>query len=775
MMAFEPFSSATSQNVEAFSPLNTQRAVRAAGAAQSAMVTGPVQVSVLSSGDLDALAGAFETRLDFTERALGSFYTVDDDSNFAEIFHTEKRFFYNTPSARVTIGDRFVGQGVTYEVEDGIDIFDQLTGAPTGPLTVAPTALNNEGVTVFAGYIAGKSARSAYDAVYPDTYSIGEGAVAIQFSRPVTEVLLTLSVDQTSDADATFAFYGADGQEVGRAVIDSAPAGNPDRVPVRFTFAQPVSGLTVENRDIEGIVLNDLWFTTLNLPPVAANKAFTTLEDQALTLTFADLLAGATDPEGAALTLDPSTLTQPPNATLSVDAAAQTLTLTPGANFNGVLDFSFGVRDPRGGLGTATASVSVTPVNDAPLAVDRVLTTPEDQAITLTFTDLLAEATDVDGDTLTIDPAQFALADPTQGSLQVDTLGQEVTFTPAANLNGSAVFIYGVRDGHGGLDTATVQVGVTPVNDVPVAGDDLVSLANRFEVAISLAQLLANDTDLDGDPLRITDWTTPTGNGSLRLNATGDALVYTPDPLRGVADSFTYTVVDDRGGVDTGRVSLTVPEAPNALLLLEEGWRGGDRDFDDMVVHLRGLKAQPEARGEFTVAAPVVATRYLFDGSPTVGELGVFSLEGLEGLERGSSEFRTEALNRVRSGSALGGVIVSDVRQGAKFDDLRLGGGPVDAGPYAGQRFLKTLEAGERVGLAYLRQGSFGTTQAVTKQDLYLSTDGASMDGIDHFATVTQAMGLYAPTNSRLHWTQGQAFASLLENAGLPPVHAVSA
>ena len=99
------------------------------------------------------------------------------------------------------------------------------------------------------------------------------------------------------------------------------------------------------------------------------------------------------------------------------------------------------------------------------------------------------------------------------------------TYTPAANYHGADTFTYTISDGNGGTDTATVTVTVTPVNDAPVAVDD--TLATSEDTA-GIANVLANDTDPDGDTLTVTGETNG-AHGTVTCTAGGDC-TYTPAP-----------------------------------------------------------------------------------------------------------------------------------------------------------------------------------------------------------------------------------------------------
>jgi Tol biopolymer transport system component len=195
-------------------------------------------------------------------------------------------------------------------------------------------------------------------------------------------------------------------------------------------------------------------------------------------------------------------------------------------------------------------TVTGTPVNARPNAVDDDLTVAEDTGATPV--DVLANDTDPDGDPLEI----VANAQPAGGS--ADCTASECTYTPDPDFNGADSFTYRIADPIGNTHTATVTVDVTPVNDDPSATDDTAtvdqgSVDNDVDV-------LANDSDLDGDARQVTAVSDP-ANGSAQIGAGGGSVLYTPDPPFSGADSFTYTVSDGNGGTATATVSVAV-EAP---------------------------------------------------------------------------------------------------------------------------------------------------------------------------------------------------------------------
>ena len=142
--------------------------------------------------------------------------------------------------------------------------------------------------------------------------------------------------------------------------------------------------------------------TAVNHPPVADAQAVTTNEDTAKAIT----LTGS-DPDGNPLTY--SVVTQPAHGSLS--GTAPNLTYTPAANYNGADSFTFKVNDGQADSAAATVSITVSAVNDAPVANAQAVTTPQDTAKAITLT-----GSDVDGNPLTYSVA----TQPAHGTLSGD-------------------------------------------------------------------------------------------------------------------------------------------------------------------------------------------------------------------------------------------------------------------------------------------------------------------------------------------------------------------
>ena len=206
--------------------------------------------------------------------------------------------------------------------------------------------------------------------------------------------------------------------------------------------------------------------------------------------------------------------------------------------------------------------VRVVDVAEGPEAGDDEAETPED---TPTVIDVLSNDRDPDGDQLRI--ASVGAAE--HGTTAVVSDG--IQYAPELNWHGTDRFTYTVSDESG--VTATVTVTVLPVNDPPEAVDDE---AETLEDEAVVVDVLANDTDADGDPIRVVS-VGPAGHGATTMAP--HRVRYSPDPNWHGTDRFVYTIADPDGLTATATVTMTVlpvndaPEAAGVIpdQALEEG------------------------------------------------------------------------------------------------------------------------------------------------------------------------------------------------------------
>ena len=289
----------------------------------------------------------------------------------------------------------------------------------------------------------------------------------------------------------------------------------------------------------------------VNQPPVAVNDTVTTPEDTTVVI---DVLDNDYDPDGE---IDPTTVDIVDDAShgsTSVNPTTGEVTYTPDSDYYGSDNFTYTVDDDDGDTSNeATVSITVTSVNDPPVAVDDTATTPEDTPVVI---DVLDNDYDPDGE---IDPTTVDIVDDaSHGSTSVNPTTGEVTYTPDSDYYGSDNFTYTVDDDDGDTSNeATVSITVTSVNDPPVAVDDTATTPEDTPVVIDV---LDNDYDPDGeiDPTTV-DIVDDASHGSTSVNPTTGVVTYTPDSGYHGSDYFTYTVDDDDGDTSNlATVNITV-------------------------------------------------------------------------------------------------------------------------------------------------------------------------------------------------------------------------
>jgi Ca2+-binding RTX toxin-like protein len=281
----------------------------------------------------------------------------------------------------------------------------------------------------------------------------------------------------------------------------------------------------------------------LNAAPVAQNQSVTTAEDTAASITL-----GATDGNGDSLTYS---YTQPAHGT--VTGTGPNVTYTPAANYNGPDSFTFKANDGTVDSNVATISITVTPVNDAPVASSQSVTTAEDTAKNITL-----GANDVEGDSLT-----YSYTQPVHGT--VTGTGPNVTYTPAANYNGPDSFTFKANDGTVDSNVATVSITVTPVNDAPT-------------VTVAAGQCVNDFRGLDN--LTISD--ADTAVGSLTLSATSSNTTLVPNgniTFGGSGANRTITIATANGKSGTSLITITVSDGintANVTITVKAGANGND-------------------------------------------------------------------------------------------------------------------------------------------------------------------------------------------------------
>ncbi|MCH9654330.1 MAG: tandem-95 repeat protein, partial [Planctomycetes bacterium] len=355
----------------------------------------------------------------------------------------------------------------------------------------------------------------------------------------------------------------------------------------------------------------------LNDAPVAIDDLFTTNEDTVLNGASNVFAANPTTPDSD-VENDPFTVTEVNGMAASVGnqitlSSGALLTLNANGTFsydpNGAFEdladgdnasdsFTYTIDDGTGSLvttDTATVTITITGVNDDPVAIDDVFTTDENTVLTGGGV-LAANPTTADSDVesqrlrvaevngqLVIHGSQITLPSGAlltmndDGTFSYDPNGQFENL--ADGDNGSDSFTYTITDAQGGTDSATVNLTITGVNDDPVAINDAFTTDEDTVLNGASSVFTANpttaDSDVEGQSFTVTGVTggaapvvgsqfALTSGALLTINANG---TFTYDPNGAFenlaagdngSDSFTYTITDAQGGTDSATVNLTI-------------------------------------------------------------------------------------------------------------------------------------------------------------------------------------------------------------------------
>jgi hypothetical protein len=269
-------------------------------------------------------------------------------------------------------------------------------------------------------------------------------------------------------------------------------------------------------------------------PLVADEQAVVTEEDTSSPVTLTGSVGN-----GGALSL--SIAANPSHGTLS--GTAPNLVYTPNADYHGTDSFTFNATYGAASA-SATVSITVNSVNDLPLASDQSVNTNEDATSAITLS-----ASDRDGDAL----GYVIVSGPAHGALSGS--GANLIYTPSANYNGNDSFTFKSDDGTADSNLATVTIAVASVNDAPVAVADTATTLKNTLVNIPVR---ANDQDIDGDVLTVSAVSQGTQGGTVTISGGGTGVSYKPRNNFTGLETFTYTIIDGKGGISTATVQVNV-------------------------------------------------------------------------------------------------------------------------------------------------------------------------------------------------------------------------
>ncbi len=284
----------------------------------------------------------------------------------------------------------------------------------------------------------------------PTTSGIAD--VVVDEDSPATDIDLFAAFDDPEDLDSQMIFSIQANTNSG--LFSSTPIVG-DTLTLNYAAdANGTTDITVRATDTGGLYVETTFGVTVNPvndDPVAADDDANTPEDTAVAI---DVLANDDDVDLDSLTV--SIKTPAANGELVVNGNG-TITYTPDANYNGPDSFTYTVNDGNGGNDTAVVNITITPVNDNPVAADDDASTDENSAVVI---DVLANDSDIDLDTLTVSGFTY------NGNATLVNNG-DGTFTYTPESTGLDSFTYTVSDGNGGSDTATVDIIVNAIATGP--------------------------------------------------------------------------------------------------------------------------------------------------------------------------------------------------------------------------------------------------------------------------------------------------------------------
>ncbi|WP_371375151.1 Ig-like domain-containing protein [Thalassotalea aquiviva] len=462
-----------------------------------------------------------------------SFVSINTQATYGTaVVDTTKGHVVYTPNANATGS------------ETGTDSFTYTLKDPSGAISHATVNITINPINDAPTVVSGEATASSTENV--DVLSSGETIEVLQLFTDIdTGDTLKIATASATTGNVTIS---QDKNALIYKPADNAQVGNTDSINYQVTDGKGLATGTVTINIVgnRAPVASSLTLTTNEDIAVSGNLVATDADDDVLTYQ----LVGGTD----------NSFTISGKGTLSVNQTTGSVNFTPVDNFftpeNAPLTFDYVVNDGTTNSDKATITITVNPINDAPVAQDDSAEVDEDSLVNI---DVLSNDSDLD-DTLDISFVNIN-TQATYGTAVVDTTKAHVVYTPNANATGSETgtdsFTYTLKDPSGAISHATVNITINPINDAPVAQDDSAEVDEDSLVNIDV---LSNDSDLD-DQLDITSVKIAAGpsNGSAKVNATTGVITYTPSDNFNGSDSFSYTVADsDALRSNSANVTITV-------------------------------------------------------------------------------------------------------------------------------------------------------------------------------------------------------------------------
>jgi VCBS repeat-containing protein len=463
---------------------------------------------------------------------------------------------------------------------------------------------------------------------------------------------------------------------------------------------------------------NDI-FGTISSSFGASDDTATTDEDTVIAIAVLsnDSIGPATSISGVDTANALGTVAINPDGTLSYDPTTAFQSLAVGESTTD--SFSYTIADSAGNTDTATVTVTITGVNDAPIAADDSTFTDADTAISIA---VLANDSDPDGDALQID--SFDSTSTAGGSISLDDGGtpddftdDSLIYTPPTNFIGADSFSYAIADGNGGTSTATVNLTVNAAFSLADLNGSNGFRINGINPSDRAGFLVSDAGDVNGDGF--ADFAI----GAIGFNA-GDTYIVFGGTNVGASGSFDLANLDGSNGfVLTGIDRAT----STAFSLSSAGDFNGD-GFGDFLI------GAPGASPNGTFAA---GQGYVVFGSATLGAGGSFDLTTLE-AERSLDGSNGFVLPGIADSERIGSAVseAGDVN-GDGFTDL------IIAAPSADPNGINAA------GKTYIVFGgaTVGTSGSVDLS-AFDGSNGFVVNGISEFDTLGRAVSSAGDINN---------------------------
>lgn len=429
--------------------------------------------------------------------------------------------------------------------------------------------------------------------------------------------------------------------------ISTTPVSPPQRGVVVInsdgSFAYQASGVLLESDQFVYQVSDDaggIANATVNilpngstLPPVAVNDSYQIDEDNTLVISTTNqgILANDSDPNDLAIELVETLLIEPQNGRLNL-ALDGTFTYIPNSNFVGIDQFQYQIKNSAGLFTQAFVTITVNPIADIPVALNDNYQVDEDTALLVdAASGLLLNDVNFDGTSLKVNTTP--VSPPLKGTLTLVDDGS-FSYLPNSDFHGIDSFSYQIINDAGLTNTANVNIVVLPLNDAPIAVDDIAQTNEDTQIIVDV---LANDIDKDGDALTLTG--VSLNNGS--ANIVAGKLNITPALNFFGVISVTYTVTDSQDVSSNGTLLLTVLPVNDAPVAVDDNYTlledavlrvlatsnnhllSNDSDVDGDVLTVNTTPVSPAATKQYSVNTTPLSD--VSNGSLTLNSDGSFS------------------------------------------------------------------------------------------------------------------------------------------------------